>query len=112
MPLSGSDPKLQWQIQDYPNEGAPTPPTYYYCPQRSWGKVIFLQASVILSTGGGGMHGGGHAWPGGCVWQGGMHGRGCVWLGCVHGGGHAWLGGGMCGGGHACLGGVAGGHVW
>ena len=24
----------------------------YYCPQRSWGKVIFLQASVILLTGG------------------------------------------------------------
>ena len=26
----------------------------YYRPQRSWGKVIFSQASVILSTGGGG----------------------------------------------------------
>ena len=25
-----------------------------YRPQRSWGKVMFLQASVILSTGGGG----------------------------------------------------------
>ena len=25
----------------------------FYRPQRSWGKVIFLQASVILSTGGG-----------------------------------------------------------
>ena len=25
----------------------------YYCPQRSWGKVIFSQASVILLTGGG-----------------------------------------------------------
>ena len=25
----------------------------YYRPQRSWGKVIFSQASVILSTGGG-----------------------------------------------------------
>ena len=24
----------------------------YYRPQRSWGKVMFLQASVILSTGG------------------------------------------------------------
>ena len=24
----------------------------YYRPQRSWGKVIFSQASVILSTGG------------------------------------------------------------
>ena len=27
--------------------------TYIYRPQRSWGKVIFSQASVILSTGGG-----------------------------------------------------------
>ena len=26
----------------------------YYRPQRSWGKVMFLQASVILLTGGGG----------------------------------------------------------
>ena len=26
---------------------------YYYRPQRSWGKVIFSQASVILFTGGG-----------------------------------------------------------
>ena len=26
---------------------------YYYRPQRSWGKVIFSQASVILLTGGG-----------------------------------------------------------
>ena len=28
-------------------------PSYYYRPQRSWAKVMFLQASVILSTGGG-----------------------------------------------------------
>ena len=26
---------------------------YYYRPQRSWGKVVFSQASVILLTGGG-----------------------------------------------------------
>ena len=25
---------------------------YFYRPQRSWGKVMFLQASVILLTGG------------------------------------------------------------
>ena len=25
--------------------------TYFYCPQRSFGKVIFSEASVILSTG-------------------------------------------------------------
>ena len=30
----------------------------FYRPQRSWAKVMFLQASVILSTGGGGVHAG------------------------------------------------------
>ena len=42
---------------------------YIYRPQPSWGKVIFSQASVILSTGGGGgVRGrGGHAWQGGHV---------------------------------------------
>ena len=46
----------------------------HYRPQLSWGKVIFSQASVILSTGGcawlpGGVHGcRGHAWlPGACM---------------------------------------------
>ena len=48
----------------------------YYRPQRSWGKVIFLQASVILSTGGSGPGGylvqgvsapGGVPGPGGCL---------------------------------------------
>ena len=39
----------------------------YYRPQRSWGKVIFSQAFVILLTGGGGrawllLGGGGRAW--------------------------------------------------
>ena len=29
---------------------------YFYRPQRSWGKVMFLQASVILLTGGGVPH--------------------------------------------------------
>ena len=61
---------------------------YYYRPQRSWGKVISSQASVILSTGGGvhggGMHGGGV--HGGGMHGGGVHGRG------VHGGGCAWQG--------------------
>ena len=28
--------------------------TFYYRPQRSWGKVIFSQVSVILFMGGGG----------------------------------------------------------
>ena len=27
--------------------------TNFYCPQRSWGKVMFLNVSVILFTGGG-----------------------------------------------------------
>ena len=41
---------------------------YIYRPQRSWGKVIFSQASVILSTGGGPGPGG--AWSrGGGAWS-------------------------------------------
>ena len=106
--------------------------TIFYRPQRSWGKVIFSQASVILSTGGRGMRGcqgsgvcvvaGGHAWLPGGVWLpgehlwllGGMHGcRGA----CVVARGHAWLlggmhgcRGGMCGCQGACM--VARGHAW
>ena len=73
-----------------------------YRPQRSWGKVIFSQASVILSTGG--MRGclgvcmvvGGHVW----LLGGGMHGcqgvyvvaGGCV--ACRDVGWHVWLQGG------------------
>ena len=83
-----------------------------YRPQRSWGKVIFSQASVTMSTGGhawllGGVHGCGRARV---VAGGGMHGcRGCTWLpggawlaGSVHGCGHTWMWGGMRG----CRGGV------
>ena len=29
--------------------------SYFYRPQRSWGKVMFLHVSVILFTGGGGL---------------------------------------------------------
>ena len=57
----------------------------FYRPQRSWGKAIFSQASVILSTGGACMAGGtcvARGW--GCAWPGGIHG----W-GAVHGRGHA-----------------------
>ena len=74
----------------------------YYRPQRSWGKVIFSQASVFLSTREGGMRG----WLGGDTCECG----GCVWWGDMHGwvGGHAWPGGG-----HALQGCVCGtGHVW
>ena len=90
----------------------------YYRPQRSWGKVIFSQVSVILSTRGvcvvarkrawlcvcvcdcgggrlGGMHGcGGHAWL-----LGGMHGcqGACMVAGGMHGcRGGVWLLGGAC----------------
>ena len=58
----------------------------------SCGKVMFSQASVILSTGGhawwgccvtGGMSGGGMCMAGVCAWQEGMCGMG------VHGRGHA-----------------------
>ena len=40
---------LQWQIQDF-LEGEPNPVviTYYYRPQQSLGKVMFLHMSVIL----------------------------------------------------------------
>ena len=62
---------------------------FCYRPLRSWGKVIFSQASVILS-GGGGMRG-----CGGCV-VGGVHG----WAVCMVGG--VWLQG-VC---------MVGGHVW
>ena len=78
-------------------------------PQRSWDKVMFSQACVILFTGGG------RAWllgvcvaAGGCAWlPGGVH--GCQGV-CVVAGGHAWLPRGMCGCWGACM--VAGWHVW
>ena len=44
-------PAGQQQIQNFP-DGVPTRKTDYYRPQQSWAKVMFLQASVILSTGG------------------------------------------------------------
>ena len=49
----------------------------YYRPQRSWGKVIFSQASVILSTGG-------VLPPGrGCFLPGGLPTGGCFLLGVL-----------------------------
>ena len=57
----------------------------HYRPQQSWGKVMFLQASVILSTGGVA-----------CV-AGGVHGRGaCMAEGCMHGEGGACMAKGAC----------------
>ena len=60
---------------------------FHYRPQRSWGKVISLQASVILSTGGGGclLLGGlvpGAALSGGCLVQWGVL-PGDAWSGGV-----------------------------
>ena len=54
-----------------PGGGVPT----CYCLQRSWGKVIFSQASLILFTGG-------VPAPGGCLllWGGGAYSRGCLLL--------------------------------
>ena len=57
---------------------------FNYRPQRSWGKVIFLQASVILLTGGG-------AGPGGLCSRGG---GGLVLRGVLGPGGFLGLGGG------------------
>ena len=87
---------------------------YFYRPQRSLGKVIFSQASVILSTGGGGVcvARGGHEWLWGMcvwgVWGGGVvcmvGGHACVAGGCAWPGGvRGWgcMAGGMCGRGHA-----------
>ena len=80
---------------------------HFYRPQRSWGKVILSQASVILLTGGACVV----AWGG---WVGGMCGcsrggvRGCSWEGVcmVAPRGHAWL----LLRGHAWL--LLGGHAW
>ena len=95
----------------------------FYCPQTKFAKVMFLQVSVILSTGGacvvargacmvapGGMRG--------C--SGGVH--GCSGGACMValGGMRGCSGGGMCGcsrgGMHGCSGGACvvalGGHAW
>ena len=83
-----------------------------YRPQRSWGKVIFSQASVILSRGEACVVARGSM----CGCQGGMH--GCREA-CVVAGGCVWLPGGVCmvaggacvvAGGHASLQGVGGMH--
>ena len=95
--------------------------SYFYRPQRSWGKVMFSQACVILFTGD--VHG---CWGGcvvareACMIAVGMRGCGgaCMFArGCMDARGHAWLLGGcmvagacvVAGGGHAWLPGV---HAW
>ena len=71
---------------------------HFYRPHRSWGKVIFSQACVILFTGGtcvaGGVRGRGcvargPAWPGACMAGGWCMAGRRVWLA----GGGVWLGG-------------------
>ena len=67
-----------------------------YRPQRSWGKVIFSQASVILSTEVGACSGGvcsrgggvccGGVCSGGDAWSGGLLARGGAWSRGVPGG--------------------------
>ena len=62
--------------------------TLCYRPQRSWGKVIFLEACVKNSVHSGGGGGGGVRGRGACVRGGGICGRGmCMVGGC------AWQGG-------------------
>ena len=75
----------------------------FYRPQRSWGKVIFSQASVILSRGGvcsrgclvrgwGGAGPGGWSGPGGRLFWGCQGGAwsGGIWSGGVWSGGAWW----------------------
>ena len=74
----------------------------YYRPQRSWGKVIFLEVCVKNSVHRGrGCMARGHAWKGACG-----SGGACVGGACMVGGNHdqdACMAGGAC---------VAGGHAW
>ena len=86
----------------------------FYRLQRGWGKVIFSEASVILSTRGGCAWPGlcmarGHVWPGGCMHSWGAcmaggtcmaEGRGMHGGGCMHGRVHAWQGACVAGGMH------------
>ena len=80
--------------------------TVFTAPQRSCGKVMFSQASVILFMGGG-MHGRRVCVVGACM-AGGMHGGGGhAWQRGVHGRGHCMAGAGCAWQGHAWQG-----HAW
>ena len=75
---------------------------FFTVRNSSCGKVMFSQASVILSTWG-------HVWWG--VWWGGIHGG--VWQGAYIVGGVCGRGACMAGGMHGGRGGMRGrGHVW
>ena len=118
---SGSSGRVRgWGPRNMKSKRPPLATIFLPPANEVWGKVIFLQVCVILSTGG-------HA----CLW-GGMCGclegacgcRGAWLLGGVHGcwgacgcGGHAWLPGSMhgcwgsmCGCRGACM--VVGGCAW
>ena len=76
---------------------------YIYRPQRSWGKVIFSQASVILFTGGYLLPGVSGPWgvpaPRGCLVPGGVRSQVGVWSwGCLVLGGCLFPGGLVLGG--------------
>ena len=69
-------PRINTRVQSLP------PISSYYRPQRSWGKVIFLQASVILAKGEGGACFRGVCSGGVCAWSwGGLLPGGCLLLG-------------------------------
>ena len=98
--------EMPWALTVQTNRGRTDAPVYfisnlvnmltpsYYRPQRSCGKVMFPQASVILFTGGGAYMAGGVCGRRPCV-AGGMHGRGHMWWGACMAGWH--VGQGMCG---------------
>ena len=74
---------------------------FNYHSQRSWGKVIYSQASVILSMGGVPAPGGlllGGAWSGGCLLPGVCSQRGVWSWGCLLPGGACPQGGLLPGG--------------
>ena len=85
--------EMPWALSVQINRGWLAAPVYfisnlvkmltpsYYRPQRSCGKVIFSQASVILFTGGGGIHGRRRVWQEGHVWQGACMAEGHAWQG-------------------------------
>ena len=75
---------------------------FHYRPQRSWGKVMFLQASVILLTGGVWSRGWGVSGPRGVSAPRGVCSGGCL----LPGEGYLLPGGGVSAPGVSALGGV------
>ena len=70
--------------------------SFYYRPQTTFAKVMFLHVCVCPQREG--MHGRGACIEGGCAWQGGVPG-----FGACMAGGHVWQGGAcMARGRHPC----------